>query len=134
LISTAEQFGKVMRSSFNAIHNAFHCVGRRMASHRRDEHGRNFEMSEKFKEPKAPRFAMWPLITAGFACAVALGLFAITPAGGLFAPDRLDGTSARKLKQEISYCRMPEVSPHRLGRILSGRAKPVAGSDARKAT
>ena len=37
-------------------------------------------MSEKFKEPKAPRFGMWPLITAGFASAVALGLFAITPA------------------------------------------------------
>ena len=92
-------------------------------------------MSEKFKEPKAPQFAIWPMTTAGFAGAVALGMYVITPAGsGLFAPDRLVGTSAGKLKQEISYCRMPEVGPHRLGRVLSGRAKPVAGSDAHKAT
>ena len=83
-------------------------------------------MSEKFEEPKAPRFAIWPLIAAGFAGAVALGIFVITPAGsGLFAPDRLDGTSAGKPKQEISYCRIPEVGSHRPGRVLSGRAKPV---------
>ena len=89
-------------------------------------------MGEKFKEPKVPRFSIWPLITAGFASALALGMI---PAGsGLFAADRLDGTGAGKLRREISYCRAPAVNSHLLGHVRPGRAKPVAVSDARKAT
>jgi hypothetical protein len=69
-------------------------------------------MGEKFNEPKAPRFSLWPLITAGFAGALALGMIVISPAGsGLFAADRLDGTGAGKLRHEISYCRAPAESP-----------------------
>ena len=91
-------------------------------------------MSKEFKEPKAPRFSIWPLITTGFVGALALGVIVITPAGsGLFAPDRLDGSDAGKLKQEISYCRAPAGSSDRVGRVPSRRAEPVLGWNARRA-
>jgi hypothetical protein len=124
---------KPNRSSCNAIHIAFHRVVRHVASNHRDEYERSFEMSEKFNEPKIPRLSIWPLIIAGSAGAVAIGMIVINPTGsGLFAPDHLDG--AGKLKQEISYCRPPDFSSHHFRRVSSGRAKPVAGSDARRAT
>src|SRR5438552_2188904 len=92
-------------------------------------------MSEKFKEPKTGRFRAWPLITAGFVGALVLGMIVITPAGsGLFAPDRLDRSDVGKLKQEIAYCRVPDGSLHRLGRVASGRAEPVPGWNARRAS
>lgn len=90
-------------------------------------------MSEKFTEPKACRSSVWPLIVAGFVGALALGRTVITPPGsGLFAPDRLDGSEAGKLKQEISYCRAPDVISHRRGRVHSGQAEPVPGWNARR--
>ena len=89
-------------------------------------------MSEKFKEPKARRLGTRPLITAGFVGALMLGMIVITPAGsGLFAPDRLDGSDVGKLKQDIAYCRVPDGSLHRLGRVASGRVEPW---NARRAT
>ena len=90
-------------------------------------------MSEKFTEPKARRSSVWPLIVAGFVGALALGWTVITPPGsGLFVPERLDGSKAGKLKQEISYCRAPDVISHRLGRVHAGRAEPVPGWNARR--
>ena len=89
-------------------------------------------MIEKFKEPKAHRFGTRPLITAGFVSALVLGMIVITQAGSrLLAPDRLDGSDLGKLKQDSAYCRVPDGSLHRLGRVASGRAEP---GNARKAT
>jgi hypothetical protein len=90
-------------------------------------------MSKEFKEPKPRRFSTWPLIITGFVSTLALGMTVITPAGSwLFAPDRLDGSDAGKLKQEISYCRVPAGSSDRVGRVLSRRAEPVLGWNARR--